>query len=455
MNFDTELAEQVQKMRAVRRLADSMASTAMDDPQAQLALARAYSTTGDHASSLRHLERAAELEPSNPGTTYNLGVARQYAGAFQAAAQSFRRATQLAPENYRPYAALVMLEKQTPETNFIPRLEALFRGPDPDGLRTLSVGHALAKTYEDLGELPKSFEWLGRAKAIRGQLSPYSFEEENRLFDAAAAAGDAPDEDRRGYESSEPIFVVGLPRTGTTLVDRILSSHPDVMSAGELHLFFKLMLAITGSGVINDQMLHKVRHIDLSKLGRAYIDSSRPLTGHAPHFIDKAPINVVAAGVILRALPNARIVCLKRDPMDAVLSNFRQMFDTPSQLYNYVYSLENTAKHYINFSRLTALWRERLSADRYMEVRYEDLVDDQKAQTRRLLAFCGLDWDDRCLAFHENASAVSTPSSVQVRSPVYRTAIGRWRRYGDLMEPAREILSQAGIIIDADVASAS
>jgi len=159
------------------------------------------------------------------------------------------------------------------------------------------------------------------------------------------------------------------------------------------------------------------------------------------------PLNVLYAGLICRALPNARIVCLRRHPMDAGLSNYRQLFATRFPYYDYALDLEHTGRYVSEFERLADHWATALPADRYLNVRYEDLVADQEGATRRLLAHCGLAWDPACLAFHENQAPVATPSAVQVRSPIHAGSVGRWKRYGAGLEPMAAALKAAGIAL--------
>ncbi len=219
-------------------------------------------------------------------------------------------------------------------------------------------------------------------------------------------------------------------------------------SAGELTnfaLILKRMTGTPGAYVLDAPVLEAAGALDMRRVGAAYLESVRPVAGGQGRFVDKMPLNVLCAGLIHRALPNARIVCLRRHPMDACLANFRQLFATGFSYYDYAYDLGDTARYYAGFDRLAAHWRAVLPADRYAEVAYEDLVADQEGQTRRLLAFCGLDFDPRCLAFHENAAPVATASSVQVRSPIYASSVGRWRRYGAGLAPLRQALEAAGI----------
>ena len=156
--------------------------------------------------------------------------------------------------------------------------------------------------------------------------------------------------------------------------------------------------------------------------------------------IDKMPLNFFYAGLIHRAFPDARIIALRRGAMDSCLSNFRQLFSTQYSYYNYTFDLEDIAFFYRQFDSLMSHWRETLPSDRFMEIHYEDIVFDQENQTRRLLEFCNLDFEDACLTFHENAAPVSTASSVQVRQPLYSGSIGRWKKYGDRLEGLRTAL---------------
>jgi hypothetical protein len=222
-----------------------------------------------------------------------------------------------------------------------------------------------------------------------------------------------------------------------------------VTSAGELRNFSVLVRRLSrasGGKLVDADTLRGARDIDLPRLGREYLASTRPLTGRNARFVDKLPFNFLYAGLIARALPGARIVCLRRDPMDSCLSNYRQLFATDSPFHDYAYGLEDTARYYVQFDRLIAHWRSVLPPERFMEIEYEAVVADQEAQTRRLLEFCGLPWDERVLAFHENAAPVATASVVQVRQPIYASSVGRWRKYGDRLAGLEAILREAGLV---------
>jgi tetratricopeptide (TPR) repeat protein len=406
-----------------------------------------YSHAGFHDRAIAYFERAAEGDTDNPNLLHNLGVSRQICGDFAGAERAFRAELKLRPSARRPYSAIVNLSKQTREQNFIAELKEQFAAAEDANAR-LQIGHALAKSFEDLGEYAEAMHWLGEAKAAKRASFGDVMEEYRAAFAAAEESAGAP-RVTGGHDSAEPIFIVGMPRTGTTLVDRIISSHPDVMSAGELGNFSALAHGLLGLKELDDaRMLARAGDLDLARLGKAYVDSTRPLTGKTAHFIDKMPVNFLNAALILKALPNARVVCLRRHPMDACLSNYRQIFGADVAPYRYTLSLEDTAGYYKLFDALAARWRDVLPGDRYLEVSYEGLVADLEPQARRLVDFCDLGWDDACLAFHENAAPVATASSVQVRSPIYSSSVGRWRRYGEAVTPLRAALEAAGVIVD-------
>ncbi len=410
-----------------------------------------FSRAGLHGRAIGHFEAAFAREPGQASFAYNLAASRQFSGDFAGAEAAYAQALALEPTLHRAWSSRVQLRRQTAERNFLPELEAQFAAAGGSAEARLHLGHALAKTHEDLGHYETALDWLIRAKSAKGREVGYDPRADAELFAAARATYPVAAGPRRGETSDRPIFVVGLPRTGTTLVDRILSSHPEVTSAGELTnfgLILKRMSGSPGAFVLDETTLEAAGELDLRRAGQAYLQSVGPLVAGEGRFVDKMPLNFVYAGLIHRALPQARIICLRRHPMDACLSNFRQLFATGFSYYDYAYDLAHTAAYYAGFDRLIAHWRAVLPADRFTEVAYEDLVADQEGETRRLLAFCGLDFDARCLAFHENAAPVATASSVQVRSPIYASSVGRWRRYGPGLAPLRQGLEAAGVRVE-------
>jgi len=403
---------------------------------------------GAHAEALDPFRRAVGADATKAPFFYNLGASLQFTGDFPGAAEAYRRAITIDPAYYRAWSSLAQVSRVPFSESEVARLDALLEERSLDHDAELHLCHALAKQREDEGRYSESFAYLERGKRRKRQSIHYAFEADQKLF--AAAARLPASTSRPGCDSREPVFIVGMPRTGTTLVERILSSHPQVFAAGELTHFALVLKRATGTPsrlVLDAETLAAADSVDLARVGADYVASTRPRTGHTRHFIDKMPLNFFYAGLIHRALPNAKIICLRRNPLDACLSNYRQLFATGFSYYNYAYDLLDTGRYYIEFDRLAKHWLATVPRN-YCEVRYEDVVADTEAQARRLVEFCGLDWDPACLAFEQNAAPVATASSVQVRQPIYRTAVERWRKYESELAALKDLLAGAGLIED-------
>lgn len=407
-----------------------------------------YSRAGLHTESIPFYEQATAANPDNSGYFYNYGAALQFAGKMDAARDAYQTCLALDPTQSKARAALVQITRQTPEDNNIAELESAF--PDfsdsPDD--ALRIGHSIAKAYEDIGDAKAAFSWLTKAKAPKKTTISYAAEADIALFDAAKKTVDTV-RDRQGYRGAAPIFIVGMPRTGTTLVDRILSSHSEVTSAGELTDFGLCLKRLSGTQsnyVLDPETLAAAAGVPLETLGQKYMDSVQRTLNPEGRFIDKMPLNAFYSALIAAALPGARIICLRRHPADTVLSNFRQLFATSFSYYNYAYDLEDTARYYVAFSDMIDTFSARLPADRFIEVHYESIVTNQELETRRLLDFCNLPFEQACLEFHKNAAPVATASSAQVREPLYTRSLARWKRYEESLAPALDILQDAGVI---------
>ncbi|MCB5425186.1 sulfotransferase [Altererythrobacter sp. CC-YST694] len=404
---------------------------------------------GDHEASVRPFIAAVEAEPDNLDYRYNLAAASGFTGRIDEARGHYETILATDPGNARTHYALAILSRQTAQTNHVSRLEtALATAGKPDD--ALRIRYALAKELEDLGD-PAAFHHLSQANAAHKRNIRYDFGQDSAIFDAIEAlfesAKNSPAPDI-GNPDPAPIFVVGMPRTGTTLVDRILSSHPEVGSAGELQampLAVKQLTRTPSRLVIDPDTIAASADISAAAIGDAYLARAahhRP--PDTPRFIDKLPANFLYIGHIARALPNARIVCLRRNPMDTVWGNYKNLFASQSAYYAYSYDLMDTARYYARFDRLMTLW-ERHFPGRVLQLSYEGLVADQEGQTRRLLDHCGLGWNPACLAFHKNSAAVATPSAAQVRRPLNADAVGKWRLHEEALRPIAEWLAAQGI----------
>lgn len=438
------LREAVEAAHAARELGP-------DDPMTLDTLGVVYSQANAHADAAAMFRRASALRPDVASFRFNLATSLTFAGELEAAEVEYEACLQRDPHYWKAHLALAQLRRQTRDRNHLERLQRLasVRVGDPAG--EMYVHLALSKELEDLGETDLSFEHLSRGKASGRRLRQYAFARDDAIFQALEEAFPEPAGAAAGDPTEEPVFIIGMPRSGTTLVDRILSSHPDVHSAGELQNFGVLLKRASGSrtpNLLDVDTIERSRRLDWTRLGRSYVESTRPGTGHARFFTDKLPHNFLYAGHIAMALPRARIICLRRDPMDTCLSNFRQLFAQGSPYYDYSFDLLDTGRYFLGFDRLMAHWR-RVLPGRILEVTYEDLVQSQEATTRLLLDFCGLAWNDACLRFERNEAPVATASAVQVRSPMYRNAMQRWRRYEPQLAQLRQLLESGGIAIES------
>jgi tetratricopeptide (TPR) repeat protein len=404
---------------------------------------------GAHAEAIDPFRRAVARDGSKPAYRYNLGAALQFVGDLAGAETEYRQALRLDSKHYRAWSALAQVARAPLTPADVAALTHALEDPAIDADAELHLCHALAKQYEDERRYEDAFRQLGRGKRRKSAALGYDFAGDRALFAAAERLQDvlsaAP---VRGCESREPIFIVGMPRTGTTLVERIVSSHPQVFSAGELTNFgleLKRATATSSNRVLDAETLEAAAHSDLTALGAAYVESTRPRTGHTLRFIDKMPLNFFYSPLIHRALPHAKVICVRRNPLDTCMSNYRQLFATSFSYYNYAYDLLDTGRYYAAFDRLIARWRATNPAN-FLEVRYEDVVERTEREARRLLEFCELPWDPRCLAFQNNAAPVATASSVQVRQPIYRSSVERWRHYEREIEPLRALLADAGVL---------
>ncbi len=435
-------------------VADYASSLVSSDHQILDTLGVIQSQLGDYKSAEATFARVVALAKNHAPYRYNFATSLVANGNIEQAEIEITNCLLLDPHHWSAHLIRAQLCRQTTESNHVATLNSLLselQPTEPDIHALTCLHSALSKEYEDLGKYAEAFDHLARCKSAAGAGRSYSIEDDEALFSALTESFSYPNTSSGGYRTLEPIFIIGMPRSGTTLVERIISSHPDVYSAGELLNFamsVRHFSKSTSHNLIDKDVIRSAMDIDPAELGELYLKSTRPVTGHKPRFIDKLPHNFLYAGFIANALPDAKIICLRRDPMDTCLSNFRQLFSTRSPFFDYSFDLLDIGRYYILFDRLIAHW-QRVLPRRILEINYDDLVDSQEAQSRRILEFCGLSWDDRCLRFEENSSPVATASWVQVRSPIYRSSLKRWKKYEAELGDLRALLHEAGIALES------
>jgi hypothetical protein len=302
---------------------------------------------------------------------------------------------------------------------------------------------ALAKAYDDTGEYERAFDHLAQANAIkRRQMVCDESAELAKMHRVAQVLTPAfiSSKAGQGNPSDRPIFIIGMPRSGSTLIEQVLASHPRVFGSGEQRTFGDAVnFFIQPDGPEYPDIVPNLTAGQLNALGSAYLSRMATLVRDDRKFTDKMPANFNFAGLIHLALPHARIIHVGRNPLDTCLSIFATNFGDPLA---FAYDLGELGRYYRAYERLMEHWRRVLPEGAMLEVRYEDVVADIEAQARRIVDYCGLEWDDACLAFHKTSRPVRTASVAQVRQPIYKTSVERWRPYERHLGPLLEALGR-------------
>jgi tetratricopeptide (TPR) repeat protein len=426
-------------------------SEALDCAQRALTVApqssEAHNCAGQVLQALgRHQEAVAEFDRAItlPGVEredamINRAVAFMEAGRAQEANTAYDELERTFPQSMRAVLGRTELKRYRAEDPEIPRLESFVAQPSKHTFTDELAAHfALGKMYLDAGNVPKAFEHLhvgNRLKRGSYDFDIAATEKWMQLFEQVFTPPLLSRLAGAGEQSSRPLFIIGMPRSGTSLIEQILASHPAIHGAGELP--FMRMLA-QGLGGEYPQAVGKLAREDAAALGKRYVQTVAPLSNR-PHVVDKMPANFLYAGLIHLMMPNARLIHCRRNQLDTCVSCYSKLFSS-EQLFTY--DLTELGRFYRSYERLMGHWCQVLPADRLIDVDYEAVVEDLDGQAHRLLEWLGLPWDGACLRFHETERVVRTASLVQVRKPIYRSSMGRWRKYTDHLQP---LLAALGI----------
>ncbi len=383
---------------------------------------------------------AVEIEPGFVGAQCNLGSVLKAAGRFDAAVAAYRRAVEIKPDLAEAYQHLAGLKTFTASDGDIAAMEGLLSRPSITDGQAMLLRFALGKAYDDIGDYDRAFGHVEKGNRIKRASLQYDVAHDEELGDRIAAVFSREFLHRRtGAGPDGPIFIVGMPRSGTTLVEQILASHSRVYGGGELAELRQLVRGshgISGTGRGFPEGVAGLGLKDLNGLGRTYWEAVRRRAPESPHVTDKAPGNFRYLGLIHLMLPRARIIHCVRNPVDTCLSCYKLLFVSGQ---NFSYDLVELGRYHRLYARLMDHWRAVMPG-RILDVRYEDLVAAQEQETRRLLDFCGLPWEDACLSFHTTRRLVKTASATQVRQPIYGKAVDGWKRYARQLGPLLEAL---------------
>ena len=400
---------------------------------------------GEYDRALEFLTRVAGRVRPNHLLSHTRANVLRSLGRLEEATEHYEYALRLAPHFADAHWSLAYHRPSVPPGARIPRIRAAASHYPGDSLEQARLCFALFKELENAGDTVAAWDALMQGAGImQGKLRHDITREAEGLARMKAFHGDSIEVAGAGAEGQPvPIFIVGMPRTGTTLLDRVLGNHPRVVSLGERNDFDAAISEATDHffpGSLAEAHWEKLHATDLREAGVRYLRRMSPLAQGAGFFIDKNPQNFFNIGLILRALPQARILCLRRDPMDACFSNLKEMFEGGA--YSYSYGLEELAAHHGVFEDLLAHW-QRVAPGAVHVVRYEDLVVDGEETLRKTLAYCGLEDAPGLLDITANRTPVSTASSSQVRQPIHAQGIGAWKRYARQLEPLQHLLGKA------------
>ncbi len=385
--------------------------------------------------------RAIALRPGHAGAHNNLGNVLRDQGLFNEAMRHFDHAIAFDPSNAEAHYNRAEIRTFRAGDEDLKALESLAGTKELPSRQKPFVHFALAKALEDIGDYPRAFTHLRWGNGFRRSAIHYDERATLDLFTRISTVFDRGVMERlrgSGDPSEAPVFVLGMPRSGSSLIEQILASHPQIHGAGER----EDLIDVAGGGFPESfpEKIGSLAPSVLREMGRSYVNRLAAVAGDRTRIVDKLPANFLRIGLIRLILPNARIIHTMRDPLDTCVSCYSKLF-TAGQ--DFSYDLGETGRYYRAYAGLMEHWRSVLAPGAMLEVAYEDVVNDLEGQARRLIEYCGLRWDDRCLSFHKNTRPVKTASSVQVRRPISRSSLHRWRRYEAELGPLLDALGDA------------
>jgi tetratricopeptide (TPR) repeat protein len=441
------------KFEDVMKSANRLIKLRPHAPEGYIWLATAYSSAGRHEDAVEYFDKALEIAPDHVGAMCGKGNSCRTIGDQDGAIEAFRRSIETKPLHAEAYWSLANLKTFRFEDQEVDDMLALLgdeRIP-PEG--QVQLNNALGLEFDGRKEYGRSFEFIDRGNKLRREQEFYDrIENEERIDLTIEAFSQQFLEDNAGHGDPDPapIFIVGLPRSGSTLLEQILSSHSMVDGTHELADLGAMIQhnrKLTGLQKFHADETRRypitIANLDadgFKSLGSEYIERTRRHRGDRPFFTDKNPNNFVHVGLLQLILPNAKIINARRHPLDSCYGSYKQLFASGQP---FTYDLVEIGEYYLQYQRLMDYWHEVLPG-KVLDVQYEKVVADLESQVRRILDYCELDWEDSCLRFHETSRSVKTASSEQVRRPIYSSSVNTWRHYephlGVLIETLEPLL---------------
>lgn len=428
------------------KLLEACQSRLMNSPKYLNMAGLVWSRLGLHERAWPLHRRADELQPGVPVFEANLAACSVYVGRFDEARALYLKLLERNPTHQRNHYQLSRLVRAR-DASHIGQMKAVLESTRLPPQRNIFLHYALGKELEDLEQWDEAFHHYRVAGDAASSVARYEVATDVALIDRiievcnsdwlAAGSARAP----TSPDGKTPIFIVGLPRTGTTLTERILSSHSQVESIGETECVSRALLVATGishEGTMSPGAIAAAAGTEVARFANCYLDAVRHRFGALPFFIEKFPENFLYLGFLAKAFPGARLLHLRRHPMDTCFAMYKQSF------FRYAYTLENLGRYYVAYDRLVRHWR-RLLGERLIELKYEALVADQERQTRQLLGRLGLEFEPACLEFDRNEATSATASAVQVREKIHTRSVQHWKHFERHLQPLQRMLEEAGI----------
>lgn len=433
-----------QKYEAALSHAKVLVEQEPKNPQFQSVFAVESMQSGDYDTALRTFDSILKILPEEPATLTSRGNALKTQGKKEEAIDSYRRAIKKYPAHGEAYYSLANLKLFTFTDTEIAAMESQEQNPGVSHMARIYLDFALGKAFEDMGDYDKAFSYYERGNSFKRSQSRFISEDLTAEFKAQAevfSQGFVQKHTDSGFDAPDPIFIVGLPRSGSTLLEQILASHSKIDGTMELpnilSLAQKLRRGDKMSGTSHYPSILKTMDAQsLRSFGEAYINDTRVHRGQAPFFIDKMPNNFRHIGLINLILPNAKIIDARRHPMGCCFSAFKQLFHEGQE---FSYGLKEVGTYYKDYVDLMDHWDEVLPG-KVLRVQYEEVVADLETQVRRILDYCGLDFEESCVSFYETDRAVRTPSSEQVRQPIYKSGVEQWKNFEGNLDPLKQAL---------------
>jgi tetratricopeptide (TPR) repeat protein len=434
---------------------------AQHDAHALTEIGNLYLAAGAHEDRLRCARRALERAPGVRHLLANAAAAESACGDVVAAGRHLDQLLAQHPQGYGAYYRRSTLRRQTSERNHVREMSSELAALPVEAAEIVPLCFALAKEYEDLGDHRQAGAFLQRGAARRRRNLSYNVADDEHVLQVIRSQFSAERLSSAlhgGERGAAAVFVMGLPRSGTTLVDRVLSSHSAVQSLGEINDLAYALIGQCYATMDADaappertELIRRSAQLNHSVLGDDYLRRVAGYPRNRPRFIDKTPWNFLYLGLIALSLPGARIVHVRRDPLDSCFALYKTLFRDGSP---YSYDLADLARYYLAYHQLMDHWRRALPG-RFLDLDYERVVRSQPEATRELLDWCGLPYEAQCLDFHLNTAPAATASAAQVREPLHARSVGNWRNYSAQLEPLIAALRAGGLDVGDDSAARS